>query len=82
MTDNYLKKYSDAFNYKQLLHPIDFKKEIYVKKTHDSFIILEALKASKYVNFYFNDKSKTFKKSDLLLSILENTPVGWEEEND
>tara|TARA_R110001592_G_scaffold116995_4_gene318673 strand:- start:318 stop:566 length:249 start_codon:yes stop_codon:yes gene_type:complete len=82
MTDDYLKKYADRFNYKQLVYPIDFKKETYVKKTHDSFIVLEALKESKYVNFYFNDKSKTFKKSDLLISILENTPVGWEEEND
>ena len=78
---NYVKEYAKNFNYKRLNSPDIFEKETYVKLVNDNFIVIESLKKSKYVNFYFNEKTKTFKKSDLLLSILENIPVAWESEN-
>ena len=78
---SYVKEYAKNFNYKRLDYPNIFEKETYVKLVDDNFIVIESLKASKYVNFYFNEKTKTFKKSDLLLSVLENIPVAWEREN-
>ena len=83
MTNNsfYVKEYAEKVNYKQLNYHNIFEKETYIKNVDDDFIVIESLKESKYVNFYFNEKTKTFKKSDLLLSILENTPVAWEQEN-
>jgi hypothetical protein len=78
--NTYVKEYADNFSYKQLnCHGI-FKKETYVKLVDDNFIVIESIEESKYVNFFFNKKTKTFKKSDLLLSILENIPVAWEQE--
>jgi len=77
----YVKEYAENFNYKRLEYPSIFEKETYVKLVDDNFIVIESLKESKYVNFYFNEKTKTFKKSDLLLSVLENIPVAWESEN-
>ena len=83
MTNNsfYVKEYAEKVNYKQLNYHNIFEKETYIKNVDDDFIVIESLKESKYVNFYFNEKTKTFKKSDLLLSILENTPIAWEQEN-
>ena len=60
-----LKKYTEFFNYKKL----------------EDFIVIEKLFESKYVNFYFNDANKIFKESDLLLAVMNNTPVAWSEEN-
>ena len=81
MKNNYVSKYAKWFNYKKLAYPVSFEKEIYIKSSNNSFIVIESLKESKYVNFYLNNQTKTFKKTDLLLSVLENIPVGWEEEN-
>jgi len=83
MTNNsfYVKEYAKKFDYKRLNYHDVFEKETYIKNVDDDFIVIESLKESKYVNFYFNEKTKTFKKSDLILSILENTPVAWEKEN-
>ena len=79
--NDYVKEYAKIFGYKQLDYHCIFPKESYVKLINGGFVVIESLKESKYVNFYFNEKTKIFKKSDLLLSILENTPVAWEREN-
>tara|TARA_R110001583_G_scaffold75706_1_gene208104 strand:- start:287 stop:541 length:255 start_codon:yes stop_codon:yes gene_type:complete len=81
MNNNYVELYAKKFKYKQLDYPIPASKEVFVKKVNRAFIVMESVRSSKYVDIYFNDKLKKFKKTDLLLSILENTPVGWEEEN-
>ena len=82
MKNDCVKEYAKKFNYKKLEHTDSLKKETYIKRVSKEFIVIESLKSSKYINFYFNDKVKTFKKTDLILSILENTPAGWDEEND
>jgi len=81
MKNDCVKAYAKKFRYKKLEYSDSFEKETYIKHVKEDFIVIELLRESKYVNFYFNDKVKTFKKTDLVLSVLENTPVGWEEEN-
>ena len=53
-----------------------------MKKLEEGFIVFKIKKDNKYVNFFFNDKQKTFKVGDMLLSILEEKPLAWELEND
>ena len=82
MKNDCVKEYAKKFSYNKLEHTDSVKKETYIKRVKKAFIVIESLIESKYVNFYFNEKVKTFKKTDLILSILENTPAGWDEEND
>ena len=82
MKNDCVKEYATRFSYKKLKHTDSQDKITYVKRVEAEFIVMESLKDSKYINFYFNDKVKTFKKTDLILSVLENTPAGWDEEND
>ena len=74
-----LKKYTAYFNYKKL-EDFSNKKTIFLKHVDKGFIVIEKFFESKYVNFYFNDSRKMFKESDLLLAVMNNTPVAWSEE--
>lgn len=81
-SEEYIKDYVKAFNYKEVKYPDRRDKKMYLKKVEEGFIIIESLDESKYVYFYLNEKSKTFKKSDLLLCAIEQTPAAWEAENE
>ena len=79
----YLEKYAKTFGYKEFSMPsIEYSKNkiVYLKENRKGFIVIEKLLESKYVNFYFNDKFKIFKASDLIHALIDNTPVAWEEE--
>ena len=77
--NNYLQKYADHFNYKEI--PTEAKnKKLFFKKTTSGFLVIEKTGNDKYVNFYYNQKQKTFKESDLILSIMEGLPIAWNEE--
>ena len=83
INDQYLKKYAKTFGYKEFQTPgceYSKNKTMYLKQNKSGFMVIEKLSESKYVNFYFNDKFKTFKESDLIHAIIEQTPVAWEEE--
>ena len=73
-----LKKYTEFFNYKKL-EDFSNNKTVFLKHVDKGFIVIEKLFESKYVNFYFNDANKIFKESDLLLAVMNNTPVAWSE---
>tara|TARA_Y100000593_G_C4306486_1_gene336022 strand:- start:361 stop:618 length:258 start_codon:yes stop_codon:yes gene_type:complete len=79
--NNIVKEYAKKFKYKKLIHSAIETKEIFVKNIGNEFLVMESDKDSKYVNFYFNENFKTFKKGDLFLGIIENTPLAWEVEN-
>ncbi len=78
--EKYVQKYALNFNFKQVVHIP--KKSMYIKNTSQGFIVIESLHGSKYVNFFLNKKQKNFKKSDLLLGIINHTAVAWEAENE
>ena len=79
MTQNEcLVQYVKAFNYKEVLFPQLNNKRSFIKKTAKGFIVIESLKESKIANFFFNDSTKIFKKSELLICAIENTPAAWE----
>jgi len=74
--------YIEKFKYKEVLFPEIKHKKSYLKHTKEGFIFLESLENTKTVTFYFNNQVKKFKKSDLVMCVLENTPAGWEAENE
>ena len=80
MNSEYSDLYANAFGYKRKQYKKD--ETIYMKKLEEGFIVFKIKKDNKYVNFFFNDKQKTFKVGDMLLSILEEKPLAWELEND
>ena len=81
MNNEYLKAYVRKFGYKSF-EPPKTDKSLHVKHTSLGFVSIENVKKSKYVKFCLNEKVKTFKKSDLLLRVIENIPIGWEVENE
>jgi len=76
-----LDEYIKIFRYKEVLYNTLTNKRSFIKETKDGFIVIESLKESKIVNFYFNKATKRFKKSALLMCALDNMPAAWEEEN-
>ena len=75
-----VKHYAERFNYKEIMYPVVTNKKVYLKEVNEGFIVIESLSESKYVNFYLNDETKTFKKSDLMICALERIPAAWEAE--
>tara|TARA_A100001011_G_scaffold191028_1_gene199677 strand:- start:137 stop:388 length:252 start_codon:yes stop_codon:yes gene_type:complete len=80
--DDCLRKYTDVFKYERVIYSTNIDKKLYLKDVTDGFIIIESLDESKHVNFYFNDKVKSFRKSDLLICAMEKIPAAWEEESE
>jgi len=78
--EKYVQKYARSFNFKQVAHMTN--KSMYIKNTSQGFVVIESLYGSKYVSFFLNKKQKNFKKSDLLLGIINHTAVAWEAENE
>ena len=75
---NFLGKYAELFKYEKVKS--DNKQIVFFKKTINGYIVIEKFEESKYLNFYYNDRKKQFKESDLALAIINNHPVGWDEE--
>jgi len=76
-----LNEYIKNFGYKEVLFNTQTNKRSFMKSSNKGFIIIECLKESKIVDFYFNEEAKRFKKSELLMCALDNIPAAWEEEN-
>lgn len=77
-----IREYASRFNYIELIDYPFHDKQIFLKEASKGFIIIESLRESKYVNFYFNGDVKKFKKTDLFVCSLENQPAAWEAENE
>lgn len=75
-----LDEYIKNFGYKEVLYNTITDKRSFIKEAKKGFMVIESLKESKIVNFYFNEKTKRFKKSELLMCALDNVPAAWEEE--
>tara|TARA_A100001515_G_scaffold137302_1_gene129771 strand:+ start:211 stop:456 length:246 start_codon:yes stop_codon:yes gene_type:complete len=75
-SDFYLSEYARIFNYRQFINSEN--KKVFLKRTNEGFIVFEPDIEEKYVNFYFNEKTKKFKSGDLFLAVLEATPIAWE----
>jgi len=85
MKNKYLEDYATTFGYKRINPDSDThmkRTSIYFKKVNNDCMVIEKIDGDKYVNFYLNNKHKTFKESDLLLAIMENSPVAWEKESE
>ena len=72
----YLKYYAKKFGYVS----DDSTGCSYTKNTREGSILMLSSNQSKYVEFFFNEKNKTFRKGDLFLAVLNETPVAWEAE--
>ncbi len=81
---NILENYSKCFGYTEFKpanseHTND--KQLYLKKTKSGeILVIEKILNDKYVNFYYNENQKIFKESDLMLAVMNNCPVAWEDE--
>ena len=80
-SNQFVEKYTENFNYKLVDGGIT-NTITYIKKCTPGFAVLEYKRNSKYVSFHLNDKTKIFKKSDLLICAIENIPAAWEAENE
>ena len=78
INENYVQHYAKSFNYKKVEQLQN--KSMYIKETSKGFVVIESEKYSKYVNFFLNEDQKIFKKSDLLLGIIDETAIAWEVE--
>lgn len=78
--NNMLENYAKEFNFKKVFSSPNIL--TYSKLTKEGFVVIEADIDDPYVNFYLNEETKIFKKSDLLLCTLERVPAAWEVEND
>ena len=72
--------YVENFNYEFITAESTKEKKVFIKKTINGNIFLESYDASKYVDFYHNDQKKSYRKGDLAICVLENTPATWEGE--
>ena len=77
-----LNSYIKAFRYEKILDSKVPGRKMYFKEVDSGMILLKSFESSKYVNFYFNEKIKKFKKTDLLVCAIEKIPAAWEEENE
>ena len=74
MENDLLRQYAQTFGYK-VLDQGEPKNLSYIKRTCSGFIVIESCASDRYVSFYYNEKNKVFKKSDLILSLIDRTPV-------
>ena len=59
------------------IHKIEYR-----KITLEGCVTFSSDIDSKYVDFKLGEKTKKFKKGDLFLAVLDQTPIAWEIEKD